>query len=144
MSQTSTNSNAPGASVLVAEDNPMNQRVIGAFLKSLGVAHVICENGQEAIDHLCEADYALVLMDIQMPVLDGITAIRLIRSGATPRSDIPVVVVTANAMACDRDTYLGAGADGYLPKPFTLDAMRTVLDQFALLPVASAKVASAS
>ncbi len=127
--------------ILVAEDNAMNQRVIGAFLKSLGVEHVISENGQEAISHLCESDFSLVLMDIQMPVLDGMTAIRLIRSGATPNKDIPIVVVTANAMAGDRDAYMGAGADGYLPKPFTLNAMREVLERFSLLPDAAKKAA---
>lgn len=127
--------------ILVAEDNAMNQRVIGAFLKSLGVEHVISENGQEAISLLCESDFSLVLMDIQMPVLDGMTAIRLIRSGATPNKDIPIVVVTANAMAGDRDAYMGAGADGYLPKPFTLNAMREVLERFSLLADAAKKAA---
>jgi len=122
----------------------MNQRVIGAFLKSLGVAHVITGNGQEAIDRLCQEDFALVLMDIQMPILDGITAIRLIRSGATPRNDVPIVAVTANAMAGDRDTYMDAGADGYLPKPFTLDAMREVLQKFSLLPDTAEKTAASA
>lgn len=121
----------------------MNQRVIGAFLKSLQIEHVISENGQEAIEHLCKSDFSLVLMDIQMPVLDGMTAIRLIRSGATPRSDIPIVVVTANAMAGDRDAYMGAGADGYLPKPFTLNAMREVLEEFCLLPTSVEQQAAA-
>lgn len=119
----------------------MNQRVIGAFLKSLGVDHVITGNGQEAIDRLCQDDFALVLMDIQMPILDGITAIRLIRSGATPRNDVPIVAVTANAMAGDRDAYMEAGADGYLPKPFTLNSMREILQQFSLLPDTTGKAA---
>jgi len=120
--------------VLVAEDNPMNQRVIGAFLKSLGIDHAMAENGQDAIDLLCSNEFNLVLMDIQMPVLDGMSAIRLIRSGATPKDDIPIVVVTANAMAGDRDIYIGAGANEYLPKPITLNAMRSVLEAFDVLP----------
>lgn len=112
----------------------MNQRVIGAFLKSLGVEFAIAENGQEAIDRLCAEAFRLVLMDIQMPVLDGMSAIRLIRSGVTPVDDIPIIVVTANAMAGDRDMYLGAGADEYLPKPITLNAMRAVLESFGVVP----------
>lgn len=139
MTQPVRQSQHPTAPILVAEDNPMNQRVIGAFLKSLHMDHVISENGQEAINHLCQSNFSIVLMDIQMPVLDGMTATRLIRSGATPQTDIPIVVVTANAMTGDRDMYLGAGADGYLPKPYTLDAMRSVLEEFSLLPESAQK-----
>jgi CheY-like chemotaxis protein len=131
-----------GGRVLVAEDNPMNQRVVGAFLKSLGVDYVIAENGQEAINQLCSSEFALVLMDIQMPVLDGLSAIREIRAGKTPDKDIPIVVVTANAMAGDRDTYMGAGADEYLPKPITLNAMRSMLERFAILPGDDQKAAA--
>jgi len=119
--------------ILVGEDNPMNQRVIGAFLKSLGADFEIVENGQVVLDRLAAIDFALILMDIQMPVLDGLSAIRMIRAGATPYKDIPIIVVTANAMDGDKDTYLEAGADDYLSKPLTLDAVRAALGPFNVL-----------
>jgi len=119
--------------ILVGEDNPMNQRVIGAFLKSLGADFEIAENGQVVLDRLAATDFALILMDIQMPVLDGLSAIRMIRAGATPYKDIPIIVVTANAMDGDKDTYLEAGADDYLSKPLTLDAVRAALGPFNVL-----------
>ena len=140
---TGTSSSGGPPRVLVAEDNLMNQRVIGAFLQSFGVECVMAENGQEAIDHLCTSEFDVVLMDIQMPILDGMAAIQQIRSGATPRDDIPIVVVTANAMAGDRDTYLNAGADEYLAKPITLDALKEVLEQFEVLPAPSADAVAA-
>jgi len=137
-------SEAAPVRVLVAEDNPMNQRVVGAFLKSMKLDYVIAENGQEALDHLCESDFSIVLMDIQMPVLDGMAAIEQIRAGATPRDDIPVIVVTANAMAGDRDTYLSAGADEYLAKPITISVLKAALEQFGVLPGETAQAAAAS
>ena len=139
------NHSAPdaGPRVLVAEDNPMNQRVIGAFLKSLGLEYVVAENGQEALDHLCASEFTIVLMDIQMPVLDGMAAIEQIRAGDTPRDDIPIIVVTANAMAGDRDTYINAGADEYLAKPITIAALRTALENFGVLSANDPKVVSA-
>jgi|GEM_PF-1484118 len=129
--------------VLVAEDNPMNQRVIGAFLKSLGLDYVVAENGQEALDHLCTADFTIVLMDIQMPVLDGMAAIEQIRAGATPRDDIPIIVVTANAMTGDRDTYINAGADEYLAKPITIAVLKAALQEFGVLPADDPKTVAA-
>jgi len=132
--QTDTQSGSTGPRrILVGEDNPMNQRVIGAFLKSLGASFEIAENGQVVLDRLAESDFALILMDIQMPVLDGLSAIRMIRAGATSHKDIPIIVVTANAMDGDKDTYLEAGADDYLSKPLTLDAVRTALGRFNVL-----------
>ncbi len=113
--------------VLVAEDNPMNQRVIGAFLDSLGFDYEVVGDGQQAVVRLCSDEFALVLMDIQMPVLDGLSAIRFIRSGATSDPKIRIVALTANAMAGDRETYLAAGADDYLAKPVTLNELRRVL-----------------
>lgn len=123
--------------VLVAEDNAINQRLIGAFLKNLGTEYEIAENGQVVLDRLGEAGFSLILMDIQMPVLDGLTAIKRIRAGETPKDDIPIVVVTANAMEGDRDKYLAAGADGYLAKPLTLDALRTAISTYVDLAAAN-------
>lgn len=118
--------------VLVAEDNLMNQRVMQVFLQKLGLDCVVVENGQAAIDLLQQSDFAIVLMDIQMPVLDGLSATKAIRSGATPRPDIPIVVVSANAMSGDRENYLAAGADDYIAKPITLDALKSVLQKYSV------------
>ncbi len=124
--------------ILVAEDNPMNQRVIAAFLTNLGAECDIVADGREAVAALRVTEYSLVLMDIQMPVLDGLTAIRFIRSGATPNPQVPIVALTANAMAGDRERYLKAGADAYLAKPITLGSLRSVLQAFTNPPSAKA------
>lgn len=116
--------------VLVAEDNPVNQRLQVAFLQKLGLDCTTVANGREALEQLRERDFALVLMDIQMPEMDGLTAIKHVRGGATPRDDVPIIVVTANAMVGDRESYIAAGADGYLAKPISLESLRDAINTF--------------
>ena len=112
------------AAILIVDDNPMNQRVLAAIVKKAGYATTLANDGQQAVDHLREHACDLVLMDCQMPVLDGWEATRLIRELESlgqlprdPRSQLPVLAVTANAMEGDREKCLDAGMNDYLTKP---------------------------
>jgi signal transduction histidine kinase/DNA-binding response OmpR family regulator len=109
----------PGLRVLLADDNAVNQKVATHLLRKLG-AHVQCAgNGVEALQALRDADFDLVLMDCQMPEMDGYEATRRLResSGSCRDPGIPVIALTANAFATDRQLCLAAGMDDYLTKP---------------------------
>ena len=115
--------------VLLVEDNRVNQLVASGMLRKLGHSVDLAQNGEEALEALARERYDLVLMDCQMPVMDGFEATRRIRE--TPEfADIPVIAVTANAMQGDREGCLEAGMDDYLTKPYSLDAMKAVLEQW--------------
>lgn len=103
--------------VLMAEDNAINQRVVRAMLEPAGVALTIVENGQEALAAMARARYDCVLMDINMPVMDGITALEAIRAGRAGDPALPVIALTASAMAGDRERFLDMGFDDHLGKP---------------------------
>jgi CheY-like chemotaxis protein/HPt (histidine-containing phosphotransfer) domain-containing protein len=119
--------------VLLVEDNPVNQRVAGRLLQHLGYAPDLASDGKQAVLAVQRQHYDVVLMDIQMPELDGVEAARQIvrQRGADGRPRI--VAMTANAMPGDRETYIEAGMDGYLPKPIELDALAAVLVQAGAL-----------
>ncbi|CAO3353007.1 response regulator [Azospirillum palustre] len=118
----------PRVRVLVAEDNPVNQQLTLALLRRAGVSAEAVSNGEEAVEAVTARPYDLVLMDVQMPVMDGLAATRRIRrlSGAVAR--IPVVALTANAMQGDAAICLEAGMDDYLSKPINA---RKLLDTIA-------------
>ncbi|EGV19769.1 response regulator [Thiocapsa marina] len=122
--------------VLLAEDNPVNQQVARGMLMRLGIEADLVENGAEAIERLASGRYDAVLMDMQMPVLDGLGATRhwREREHREGRSHIPIIAMTANAMAADRDACLEAGMDDYLAKPVKIGALRETLRRW--LPVA--------
>jgi CheY-like chemotaxis protein len=105
--------------VLVAEDNATNQIVLSGLLGAFGVSHKLAANGQEALDALRTERFDAVLMDIQMPVLDGLSAARAIRhrEAQTGAPRIPIIAVTANAMAHHVEEYRSAGMDGFVAKP---------------------------
>jgi len=121
--------------ILVAEDNRVNQKVALQYLKNAGLAAAVVGNGQEAIDALRRHPYELVLMDVQMPVLDGLEATRRIRQAQAANEpgfnrEIRIVAMTANAMAGDRELCLAAGMDDYTSKPLTPSGIKTVLDGY--------------
>ncbi|QAU33332.1 hybrid sensor histidine kinase/response regulator [Janthinobacterium sp. 17J80-10] len=105
-----------GARLLLVEDNELNQQVASELLKGEGFAVDIAGNGAIAIDMLGKGEYDLVLMDMQMPVMDGLTATRTLRADPRWRA-LPVVAMTANAMAGDRDACLAAGMNDHVAKP---------------------------
>jgi len=116
--------------VLVVEDHPVNQKLLAHQLREMGLQHVLAGSGAEALAILAENGFDLVLMDWQMPEMDGLEATRRIRAlpGATGR--IPIVAVTANADSGFRETCLAAGASDYLSKPYTEAALAAMLAQW--------------
>lgn len=116
--------------VLLAEDNIVNQKVAMGLLKKLGVNADVVSNGREVLQSLEKESYDLVLMDCQMPILDGFEAIRLIRSGDKSYKDIPVIALTASAMAGDREKCLEAGMNDYVAKPVTLPVLAEKLKRW--------------
>ncbi len=108
---------ATGLRILAAEDNVVNQLITEALVKQMGHYCDLVGDGREAVRQVQQAHYDLILMDVQMPVLDGVAAVREIRALAAPCASIPVIALTANVMTTDRDAYLAAGMDDYVAKP---------------------------
>jgi two-component system, sensor histidine kinase and response regulator len=115
--------------ILLTEDNPINQKVACGMLRKLGLTVEVADNGAEALAMIAAGSYDAVLMDVQMPVLDGFAATRELRTrereGGKPR--LPVIAMTANAMSGDRDQCLAAGMDDYIPKPVKLAELHRTL-----------------
>ncbi len=124
--------------ILLVEDNPINQRLACALLARQGHQTTVAGHGQEALDKLSEGGFDLVLMDVQMPVMDGLEATRQwrAREAAAGLAPLPIIAMTANAMAGDRDRCLGAGMNGYVAKPINVKALNAEIER--LRPTASA------
>lgn len=126
--------NSTHCRLLLVEDNLINQEVALGILECLGYTADIAENGVEALQALNdapeEAAYDLILMDCQMPEMDGYEATRAIRAGQTPNPNIPIVAMTANAMKGDREKCLTAGMDDYLSKPLEPETLNACLAQW--------------
>jgi len=120
--------------VLVAEDNKINQKLIINILNRVGVEVTIANNGKEAFEMRIESNYDMIFMDIQMPIMGGIEATQSIlnyeHSGNNSIQHIPIIALTANAVAGDREKYIGAGMDGYLTKPIELDKLNMLLQEY--------------
>lgn len=121
--------------ILVAEDNPVNQKVIRLMLERLGYRPDIVGNGLEAVQALRLRPYDLVLMDMQMPELDGLAATRRIRAELPPERQPRIVVLTANVFSEGRAAAQAAGVDGYLTKPLEPAALVRVLQGSLPLPI---------
>jgi CheY-like chemotaxis protein len=118
---------AQGLRVLVAEDDIVNQMVVRAVLENLGHSCDVVGSGDEVVAQVQVGGYDLVLMDIQMPGMDGVDAARVIRALPGPQAQIPIVALTANAMIEDRATYLAAGMDDYVSKPVSAKRLARAL-----------------
>ena len=118
-----------GARVLLVDDNDLNQQVGAELLSGAGLVVDVAQNGQVALDMLAQAPYDLVLMDMQMPVMDGLTATRHLRQNPS-WAQLPVLAMTANAMSRDRDLCLEAGMNGHLAKPIDPDELFATLLQW--------------
>jgi signal transduction histidine kinase/CheY-like chemotaxis protein len=122
----------PPRRLLVAEDNQVNQLIAQAMLSKLGWDCDLVENGQEAIDALRQKSYAGILMDCQMPVMDGFAAahaIRTMEAQAGQSQRLPIIALTAHAMEGDNEKCLEAGMDGYVSKPYSLAQLQQALDR---------------
>jgi len=134
-----------GLRALVVEDNRINQQVAARLLQRLGIEVALAENGAEALAMVNARDFDVVFMDMQMPVMDGLEATRTIRRSSGRGRNVPIIAMTANAFAADREACLGAGMNAFLPKPIERDdlvAVLAALDQDGgqpALPVATAE-----
>jgi CheY-like chemotaxis protein len=117
------------AHVLVAEDNPVNCLVVQAMLEQLGMTVTLANDGMQAVAAVQAQPVDLVLMDCQMPLMDGYEATRRIRASAHARAGLPIVALTAHALAEDRQRCEAAGMDDYLAKPVTGEALARVLQR---------------
>ena len=113
--------------ILLAEDHKINQRLAIMLLKSADHVVEVAENGEEAVAAVMNDDFDVILMDVQMPVLDGVQATKQIRALPPPKGTIPIIALTAHAMAGAREEYLAAGMDDYLSKPLEPDALFAAL-----------------
>jgi len=112
-----------GINILVVEDNAVNQEVALGMLNKIGFQAEVADNGQEGVDALEAGNFDLVLMDCQMPVLDGYAATGKIRKREGNGHRTPIIALTANAMTGDAEKCLAAGMDDYLSKPFEPEAL---------------------
>ena len=113
-----------GARVLVVEDNKLNQRVASRFLERMGCVVSLADNGKEGVDAVANAEFDLVLMDCQMPVMDGLTATREVRALPGAAGEVPIVALTAHAFDEEKARAFEAGMDDYTTKPVNYESLR--------------------
>jgi two-component system, sensor histidine kinase len=125
------------ARLLLVEDNAINQRVVLAMLRKKGYTLDVANNGQEALEQMeANEPYDLILMDVQMPVLDGLETTRAIRADGR-WNDLPIIAMTAHAMTGDKERCLSAGMDAYLTKPLKAPQLIDTIEKFLLARVAA-------
>jgi CheY-like chemotaxis protein len=115
--------------VLVAEDNPVNQRVAAMMLEKMGCLVDVVADGQEALDAIKRITYDLIFMDVQMPVMDGLTATRKIRGLFGDK--VIIVAMTAHAMPGDKEKCLKAGMNDYISKPVRVNKLEEMIEKWA-------------
>jgi PAS domain S-box-containing protein len=116
------------AKVLLAEDNEVNAKIASKILAKLGIETVIVKNGVLALNETIENTFDLILMDINMPTMDGITATEKIRELGFPKNQVPILALTANAMMEDKERCINAGMNGFISKPIKLERLIAALD----------------
>jgi signal transduction histidine kinase/CheY-like chemotaxis protein len=113
--------------ILVAEDNPVNQKFLSLMLARMGYPAQFCDNGQLALEALVQAQFDLVLMDIHMPVMDGLSATRAIRALPGPQSQIPIIALTADVLQDAKDQAQAAGVTAFIAKPIKPEDLASVM-----------------
>ena len=117
--------------ILIVEDNLVNQKVISAMLGKLDYAVDIVSDGRQAVAAVNNHEYDMVFMDCQMPVMDGYTATQEIRKGEEgAEGRLPIIAMTANAMMDDQGRCYAAGMDGFMSKPVMLDELQNIIDKW--------------
>ena len=126
------NANGKNARILVAEDEPVNQQVIGKLLGMAGFSYDIAENGEKAVELYKEKTYDAALFDVQMPVMDGIAATQEIRKLETEnhKPHLPIIAVTARAMFGDKERIMQNQLDDYIAKPYNLNTVVDTLNKY--------------
>lgn len=111
--------------VLVADDNPINLKIMRGFLTRLGHTGVTVSDGDKALRCLSQLQFDVVLMDVEMPVMDGLEALAAIRQGElSGKPHMPVIIVSANDLPGDRQRFIKQGADGYVSKPVDVEVLK--------------------
>ncbi len=128
----------PSLNILLAEDNLINQKLAVKLLSTRGHSVQIANNGREAVDCVQAAEYDVVLMDVQMPVMGGIEACTLIRTAEGDKRHVPIVAMTAHAMQSDKDLCLAAGMDGFVTKPVRIEQLMAEIERVVSAPARNA------
>ena len=134
----STRADVDPVTLLIAEDNPLNQQIVLRMVERFGYRADIANNGEEAVEALASGDYALILMDCQMPRMTGFEATQEIRK-RHPERHLPIIAVTANTMPGDRERCLAAGMNDYLPKPVVQKDLLDAIERW-LTPESASRV----
>lgn len=137
--ESTTSTPAKALSILLAEDHLVNQKLMMAMLGKLGYTMDLANNGVEVLEKLKSKHYDVILMDIQMPEMDGVEATKRIIAEYPPESRPKIIAVTAHALKGDREKYLALGMDDYLSKPVSIDAMRGMLEKWSRGTLSSKK-----
>ena len=117
------------AHFLLVEDHPINQKLAMVMLQRMGYSVDLAQNGALGAAAANERRYALILMDVQMPVMNGFEATRAIRASGGPNATTPIVALTANAMQSDKDACFAAGMNDFLTKPFSRDGLTEIIER---------------
>jgi PAS domain S-box-containing protein len=128
--------------ILLAEDNPVNQKLIRAMLEKRGHRVAVAENGEQAVRTVGQSRFDLVLMDVQMPVMDGIEATRMIRAFGGVNAAIPIIALTADILAEQQGQYAAVGMNGFIAKPIDWDRLNVEISRFTLADDGIATVAT--
>jgi signal transduction histidine kinase/AmiR/NasT family two-component response regulator len=128
-----------GVRILAVEDNPINQRVLASFLRPVGGEVTWAGHGEEALKIADVSQFDVILMDIQMPVMDGLSATKALRASNSQNRETPIIAMTANAMMGDRETCLAAGMSDYISKPIDPRALYTAIARAASISRARQK-----
>ncbi|MGE5503194.1 MAG: response regulator, partial [Actinomycetota bacterium] len=132
-----TAANGRSYQVLLAEDNPVNQKLVAAYFHRRGHTVKVVGDGQAAVDCLAAGEhFDVVLMDMQMPVMDGLEATRAIRALAPPAGNVPIVAITANAFPEDAQRCLDAGMNEFASKPVDFEMLIRLLERIVPSPAA--------
>lgn len=118
--------------ILIAEDNVINQKLAESMLKKLGHEVAIAHNGKEAVELCKKSKFDLIFMDIQMPIMDGVAALKEIRDQNGPCSNIPIIALSAHALTEDRERFSVAGFNNFLPKPFKCSDIEDAIRQYSI------------
>ena len=125
------NAPSPETRILVAEDNPINRKLAEKLFSKLGFAASFAENGFQVLEMLEDSGFDMIFMDCQMPEMDGYEATRRIRNLDSPAKDVPIIAMTANAMAGDRDACIEAGMSDYISKPIRLSELKEKIEAWS-------------
>ncbi|MEL7236498.1 MAG: response regulator, partial [Chloroflexota bacterium] len=124
----------PIGHILVADDYPINIHLVRRALAQMHVHIDFVENGQQAIEAIQNTHYDLILMDIHMPIMDGVAATQHIRAADAPFCDVPILALTASVMRDEQDRYMAAGMNDVISKPFSVSGLRKVVQHWLEQP----------